>query len=101
MYVRFIFEFAIDSVVESLKRKKKKKKKNSIRETNKAAREWEKDSQIREKDEIRWFRPRGINRVDIELFARRRDPSFFRRLDSASPTHLPPPTFPGRRPNEY
>lgn len=93
MYVRFIFEFAIDSIVESRK-KKKKKRENSVRETNKAAREWEKDRQIREKDGIRWFRPRGINRVDIELFARRRDPSFFRSLDSASPTHLPPPTVP-------
>lgn len=45
MYVRFIFEFAIDSVVA-----KKKKKKDSVRGTNKAAREWKKDRQIREKD---------------------------------------------------
>lgn len=83
------FEFAIDSVVA----KKKKRKKESVRETNKAAGEWEKDRQIREKDGIRWFHPRGINRVDIELFARRRDPSFFRSLDSASPTHTLASTY--------
>ena len=37
-------------------------------------------------------RPRGINHVDIELFARRWDPSFFRRYDWQPAAHLPPPT---------